>query len=216
MGPNLDFETPAPHNFNHIFCQLNICAVQYMFVSVVTSFRSSKTMLLILLMFQTLLASAWPPSHSSGAAKKYPVEDFYGSKAFAPLHFLSAENKADNGGVRVKRWTKKKRRNQRRKKRPKKGKGGKLGKRRPKPNQLCSKNPQQLKCTNKKMKRIEGQLNKFVSWSSMQKFKTNLRAEVVSATRVVPDLVRFKARVQQEIETNNLRLDEALASLTQV
>ena len=96
MRAYLDSETPAPHNFNHLFCQLNICAVRYMFVSVVTSFRSSKTMLLILLMLQTLLAAAWPPSHSSDAAKKYPVEDTYGSKAFAPLHFLSAGNQADN------------------------------------------------------------------------------------------------------------------------
>ena len=66
------------------------------------------------------------------------------------------------------------------------------------------------------IKRIEGQLNNFVASSSLQKFRTNLRAELAEATRVVPDLIRLKATVEQEMKTNNLILEEALASLAQV
>ena len=91
---------------------------------------------------------------------------------------------------------------------------------RPRPNQPCSKNPLQVKCMNKKfsdeIKRIEGQLNNFVASSSLQKFRTNLRAELAEATRVVPDLIRLKATVEQEMKTNNLILEEALASVRDI
>ena len=193
-------------------------------------------LLILFIMFPTLLA---PNSDNSDTAEKYlekypvkypvkyRVEENLRNNAVAPLQFLSVENEADNVRVRAKRWTKKKKRNPG----SKKGKGGKTGKGkrpkpkakpkpRPKPNQPCSKNPSQLKCTNKKfsseIKRIKGQLNNFVASSSLQKFKKNLRAELAEATRVVPDLVRLKATVEQEMKTNNQILKEVLASLAQV
>ena len=98
-----------------------------------------------------------------------------------------------------------------------KGKGGKAMKgKRPRPKTKPRPKPNQNKQFSDKIKRIEGQLNNFVASSSMQTFKANIRAEVLEATRVVPDLIRFKAQMEQEMETNNLRLEEALASLAQV
>ena len=186
-------------------------------------------LLILFIMFPTLLAPdsdnsvKYPDSDNSYAAEKYPVEGNLGNNAFAPLKFLSVENEADNGRVRAKRWTKKKKRNPG----SKKGKEGKTGKGKPqrpkakaRPKKPCSKNPSQLKSTNKKfsseIKRIKGQLNNFVASSSLQKFKKNLRAELAEATRVVPDLVRLQATVEQEMKTNNQILKEVLASLAQV
>merc|ERR1712192_106800 len=95
------------------------------------------------------------------------------------------------------------------------GKGGKAMKgKRPRPK--TKSRPKQNKQFSDKIKRIEGQLNNFGASSSMQTFKANIRAEVLEATRVVPDLIRFKAQMEQEMETNNLRLEEALANLAQV
>ena len=201
-------------------------------------------MLLILLLISTLFALA---SHKSDA-EKYPVEESYGNIAFLRPDFLSGENQAADGGVRVKRWIKKKtrkkegkkvkggkRQGKKGKKRPN-GKGakkrptkGKLGKQRPKgkggkklkgkrprPKPKPRPKPNQNKQFSDKIKRIEGRLNNFVALSSMQMFKENLRAEVAEATMDVPDLMEFKARMEREMETNNLRLEEALASLVQV
>ena len=220
-------------------------------------------MFLILLLIPTLFTLA---SHNSDV-EKYPVEENHGNNAFIRPDFLSVENQADNGGVRVKRWIKKKTRRQggkkgkggkrqgkKGKKRPKgkvgkkppgKGKVGtkqpkeKVGKKRPTKGKVGKKQPKgkggkamkgkrprpktkprpktnQNKQFSDKIKRIEVQLKNFVALSSMQKFKTNLRSEVAEATRVVPDLMEFKAQMELEMETNNLRLEEALASLAQV
>ena len=184
-------------------------------------------LLILFIMFPTLLApdsdnsdtaEKYPDSDNSYATEKYPVEENLGY-----IQFLSLENEADNGWVRVKRWKKKKKRNPG----SKKGKEGKTGKGKPqrpkakaRPKKPCSKNPSQLKSTNKKfsseIKRIKGQLNNFVASSSLQKFKKNIRAELAEATRVVQDLVRLKATVEQEMKTNNQILKEVLASLAQV
>ena len=202
-------------------------------------------MLFILLLIPTLHALA---SHDSDA-EKYPVEESYGNNALLRPDFLSVKNQADNGGLRVKRWIKKKGRKQAGKrgkggkrqgkkgkkrpkgkagkkrptkgkvgkKRPTKGKGGKKMKgKRPRPKPKPRPKPNQNKQFSDKIKRIEAQLNNFVALSSMQMFKENLRAEVAEATMDVPDLMEFKARMEREMETNNLRLEEAMASLAQV
>ena len=155
-------------------------------------------LLILLIMFPTLLAS-----HSSDAEKypvekypvekypleKYPAEKYPVEEIYENIDVLSVDNRAGNGEVRVKRWTKKKsskkRSKKRPKKRPKKGKIGKKGKR---------------KCMDKKfsdeIKRVKGQLNNFVGSSSLENFKKNLRAEVAEATRVVPDLLKMKASLK--------------------
>jgi len=236
-------------------------------------------MFLILLLIPTLFALA---SHDSDV-EKYPVEENHGNNAFIRPDFLSVENQADNGGVRVKPWIKKKTRKQggkkgkggkrqakKGKKRPKEKEGkkrqtkgkvgkkqlkgkvgkkqptkgkvgkkqpkGKVGKKRPTKGKVGKKQPKgkggntmkgkrprpktkprpmtnQNKQFFDKIKRIEGQLKNFVALSSIQKFKTNIWSEVAEATRVVPDLMEFKAQMELEMETNNLRLEEALASL---